>query len=420
MRHLLFILSFLILHKAQGELAPFFIGRGEILEISVSHSATFLVGHQPLLQVSKKGGKAFLKGKKIGSTFLSVDGQKRKVHILGINDKATLNRLRLWQEGKRGPEIQFHRSQIYLKGRLLINRDLKDLQNHSFEKINFKNAMDIKALDKRDVVAYLDQQLLDQGLDPGRWSFLPQWTHHLPESFEKKKKLYDKVLKDFGVTVELGTNFSVRKKRTRIKVYIVQTSEDFHRKVGVQPPTSVQGQVLFAESRPVINGETQFSATAIEKNGWGKVVANPTLVVNNGEKAHFHSGGEYPIQNSNTFVAQVSWKKYGILLDALPTWLDNGRVNLNLKTEISFLDHSNSSRSGIPSLIKSELSSDFQLQEKQILLISGLVRSRRFQNKVGWPWLQQIPILSHLVSEKSRGASKLNIAFLVQVLEDDL
>lgn len=397
---------------------PLFVSRGEYVDIGKAGGSPALVAGKDIVQITEGDGRLFLKGKKIGTTFFRLAGEKRTVHVLGVNDYATYDRLRQWRLQRRGPELKFFRGQVRLTGRILVLPDLEALETFSIEKMNYLNEMNVDSLGKKSVEQFLNQKLRDQGLDPGGWSFKPHWAHHLPDTMEKKAKHYRRVLKNFGVTVELGTNFSVQKKRTRIKVFIVQTTNNFHRKLGISPPTSVQGQVLVHQGRPQWDGETSFGASAIEDNGWGRILASPTLVVSNGESAHFHSGGEYPIPVSNTFVASVTWKKYGILLDAQPTWMRDGRVNLDIQTEISFLDHSQGGADGVPALVKSELKSNFQLKNKQILLISGLMRARSFSNRSGWPWLQQIPILSSLVSEKRKGRSELNVVFFVQVLED--
>jgi len=80
---------------------------------------------------------------------------------------------------------------------------------------------------------------------------------------------------------------------------------------------------------------------ALERVGLIRTLAEPTLTAISGETANFLSGGEFPLL-TNVFVDQngrlireFEFKPYGVSLGFTPIVLSEGRISLNISTEVS-------------------------------------------------------------------------------------
>ena len=80
--------------------------------------------------------------------------------------------------------------------------------------------------------------------------------------------------------------------------------------------------------------------------GLANVLARPNLTAISGESASFFSGGEFPLPTGfDDGVLVFSYKKYGVLLDFVPTVVDSGRIVLTVRPEVSEPSRTMQSRS---------------------------------------------------------------------------
>ena len=82
---------------------------------------------------------------------------------------------------------------------------------------------------------------------------------------------------------------------------------------------------------------------ALAKAGLANVLARPNVTANSGETASFFSGGEFPLPSGfKDGVIVFEYKKYGVVLDFVPTIVDDGRVELTVRPEVSEPSQDNS------------------------------------------------------------------------------
>ncbi|MBN2577923.1 MAG: hypothetical protein JXB10_02950 [Pirellulales bacterium] len=107
-----------------------------------------------------------------------------------------------------------------------------------------------------------------------------------------------------------------------------------------------------------------------------KVLAEPTLVTVSGRAATFHVGGEIPVlipQGSGT--VSVEYKKYGTMIDFLPTILDDATVHLEIRAEISELDRQNGmtvAGNVVPAIRSCKMDTAMNLKAGRTVVLSGL------------------------------------------------
>lgn len=172
---------------------------------------------------------------------------------------------------------------------------------------------------------------------------------------------------------------------------------------------------------------------ALEKKGYAKTLAEPTLVALSGEKASFLAGGEYPVpvaQSSNSGslgAVTVEFKPFGVSLGFTPTVLGDHTINLKVEPEVSSIDPSASlvlNGISIPGLQTRRASTTLELRDGESFAIAGLLQ-QDFKSTVNQiPLLGNIPIIGALFrsTEFQKGETELLIVVtphLVQPIRTD-
>ncbi|HVR60917.1 MAG TPA: type II and III secretion system protein family protein [Polyangia bacterium] len=145
-----------------------------------------------------------------------------------------------------------------------------------------------------------------------------------------------------------------------------------------------------------------FSAmlTLLESSGLAKMLAEPTLVAMSGQEAKFLAGGEFPVPMSTGLGAvSVMWKKFGIILNFIPTVIGSDTLHLKLQTEVSDVDPSRSVVVGgfsIPGLISRQSETTVRLADGQSFAIAGLLSNQVRSQIDKVPLLGDLPVLGAL------------------------
>jgi pilus assembly protein CpaC len=111
-----------------------------------------------------------------------------------------------------------------------------------------------------------------------------------------------------------------------------------------------------------------------------KVLAEPTMMTMSGRAASFHAGGAIPVpvpQSDGT--VSIEYKKYGTTIDFLPKILDNKKIRLELRADITEVDRKHSvtiAGKTVPGLRSRAVATVCEMKSGQVLVLSGL-RERR-------------------------------------------
>jgi pilus assembly protein CpaC len=160
---------------------------------------------------------------------------------------------------------------------------------------------------------------------------------------------------------------------------------------------------------------------ALERNGFAKTLAQPTLIALSGEKASFLAGGEFPVPvaqsgggGTGTQALTVEFKAFGVSLGFTPTVLGDRTINIIVEPEVSAIDPAASITVGnisIPGLRTRRAHTTVELRDGESFAIAGLLQ-RDFQTTVNQvPLLGSIPIIGALFRSSSfqKGETELLI-----------
>ncbi|MCA0433814.1 MAG: type II and III secretion system protein family protein [Proteobacteria bacterium] len=156
---------------------------------------------------------------------------------------------------------------------------------------------------------------------------------------------------------------------------------------------------------------------AMEGDGLLRTLAEPNLTALSGQGAKFRAGGEFPYQTcdrtATTRDCTTEFKEFGISLDFTPTVLDDGRINLNIATEVSELASITSGDTSIPSLNKRGASTVLELPSGGSMMIAGLIRETTRQNINGTPGLKKLPVLGALFRSREFISNETELVIMV-------
>ena len=159
---------------------------------------------------------------------------------------------------------------------------------------------------------------------------------------------------------------------------------------------------------------------ALKEEGLTKVLAEPTLITMSGRSANFLAGGEYPIpvpQSSgggNTIT--IEYKTFGVGLNFTPTVLNNNKISMEVKPEVSELDFTNSVQiSGyvVPSVTTRRVATTIELADGQSFAIAGLLKEDLREVVSKFPVLGEIPILGVLFRSTSYQKNETELVIIV-------
>ena len=185
------------------------------------------------------------------------------------------------------------------------------------------------------------------------------------------------------------------------------------------PPATVDGQIspgLFF-GRDTANTRLGGMIDALAQAGLANVLARPNVTAVSGEPASFFSGGEYPLPTGfDDGVIVFEYKKYGILLDFIPTVIDSGRIVLNVRPEVSEPSLNQSVQVvgvSIPVINVRRAETTVEVGNGESIVIAGLFRNSSNTREAGVPFLKDVPGLGTLFGHRSTRSEELELIVIV-------
>ena len=143
---------------------------------------------------------------------------------------------------------------------------------------------------------------------------------------------------------------------------------------------------------------------AMEQAGVVHTLAEPTLTAISGESASFLAGGEFPIPppvavGPTTTPAQPQFKPFGVALSFTPVVLSEGRISMNVKTEVSEIDPT-LTVNGVPGVRTRRAETTLEVASGGSLAMAGMIQEQSKQTISGFPGLMQLPVLGALFKSR--------------------
>ncbi|WP_239016864.1 type II and III secretion system protein family protein [Sphingomonas ginkgonis] len=137
-----------------------------------------------------------------------------------------------------------------------------------------------------------------------------------------------------------------------------------------------------------------------QNDGLATTLAEPNLTALSGETASFLAGGEFPIPVSQAQGAiSIEYKQYGVGLAFTPVVLNDGRISMRVRPEVSQLSSAGAltlNGFSVPALTTRRAETTVELGSGQSFMIAGLLQNTAGNSIKKAPLLGDLPILGTL------------------------
>ena len=224
-----------------------------------------------------------------------------------------------------------------------------------------------------------------------------------------------------------------------LKVTVAEVSRSLTRGFGVNLQAAANG-FFFSQGRVPINEDGEIfpaspdgsvanifgnlfglnvdsTVDANEGNGLVTVLAEPTITALSGETASFLAGGEFPIPVSQSLGAvTIEYKQYGVGLAFSPVVLENGRISMRVRPEVSELSSEGSIELNgfeVPALTTRRSETTVELGSGQSMVIAGLLRNTGNNSISRTPFLGNLPIIGALFRSSNFRRNETELVIVV-------
>ena len=158
------------------------------------------------------------------------------------------------------------------------------------------------------------------------------------------------------------------------------------------------------------------------------ILAEPNLTALSGETASFLAGGEFPVAASDGDGGiAISFRPFGVSLAFTPTVLDNGRISLHVRPEVSELSNTGNillNGFSVPSINTRRVETTVELGSGESFVIAGMFQSSTRDTESLTPFLADLPVLGPMFKRRdfTDGDTELVIAvtpYLVRPINQD-
>lgn len=151
-----------------------------------------------------------------------------------------------------------------------------------------------------------------------------------------------------------------------------------------------------------------------------RVLAQPTLIVQNGKKGEFMSGGEIPVPlmqaTAGGSAYTIEWKAYGVKLDVTPRLEGSDTITMELRPEVSTIDADTAvqlQNLNVPGLATRWAKTTVQMQSGESLVIAGLMRTEKVRASSKIPFIGDVPYLGYLFGSANYDERNSELVFIV-------
>ncbi|WP_292038877.1 MULTISPECIES: type II and III secretion system protein family protein [unclassified Brevundimonas] len=163
---------------------------------------------------------------------------------------------------------------------------------------------------------------------------------------------------------------------------------------------------------------------AFERVGLARTLAEPNLTSVNGEAASFLAGGEFPVPANRDQNGQITveYKPYGVGLSFRPVVLSEGRINLQVKVEVSELNPGSGLTIGagtpsaitLPGLTVRRSDTTVEIPSGGAMMIAGLLQETTRQAIDSLPGMTNLPVLGQLFRSRDYLMGETELVVIVE------
>lgn len=394
----------------EGDPKTIVLGKGEYLLLPRRAALIIHNASGKLLKITDEGRNLRLLGKSYGDTSISLGPNSIRVVVTTPQQRQLAQQINSYLTDRPGLRLSPNHPCHLISGELLRWSDWVHLREMA---VSAQSCFQFNATIAPEIRQDVQQKILSS-FQSSQWG-LPEITAEnpltisFPDSAKANGNELEKRLQEWGLKIHFSPQTVDIKPMIRTKILVAEVNRNYARSMGISWPGTYQAQLV---PQVAIKNDWEIQLQALESQGKGKILANPSLLSRSGEQAEFLAGGEIPFQMTHRKSQQIVWKKYGISVNVIPQTDQRGYLKVELNAEVSSPDLSLSSN-GLPSLKTHRVKSHFNLTQPRTIAISGLLKEDQSQSRSGLPFLSRIPIFGALFSSQQFLQSRSELIILV-------
>lgn len=170
------------------------------------------------------------------------------------------------------------------------------------------------------------------------------------------------------------------------------------------------------------NGNISFLLSLLDEKTTVRVLSNPTLLATDNKEASITVGGRQPVplgsavSTSSSVVSSIEYTETGIILNVIPHINAGGLVRLEVEQTIRNVDNESvtvGNDTTAPSFTERNIKTTLLAQNNSTVVIGGIIQHQTTESKNGIPWLQDIPIISPLFTNKSDSKKRTELIIAI-------
>jgi len=135
-----------------------------------------------------------------------------------------------------------------------------------------------------------------------------------------------------------------------------------------------------------------------------QLISTPRILVLSNESAELQVGDQVPIitqsavglNNDSRILNSVQYRDTGVVLSVTPRVSESGRMFIQIEQEVSEVAGTTSSEIDSPTIQQRRLKTRIQVEDGQLIVLGGLLRSSRSVGDGGVPYLGRLPVVGAL------------------------
>ena len=195
---------------------------------------------------------------------------------------------------------------------------------------------------------------------------------------------------------------------------------------GAKKAVDIGGGGIFS----VITDQDHFVSliNAVNSRSRVNILATPHVIAADNREAHILIGEEVPILTSTqqstlataNIVSSIQYRDTGTILTILPQVNSAGLVNMEIRQEVSDVGVASFGDTNSPSFTSRETETTVVVQNRESVLLGGIIDERVERTRNGVPFLMDVPVLGRLfrVEQDKRERTELVILITPHVIRD--
>jgi pilus assembly protein CpaC len=157
-------------------------------------------------------------------------------------------------------------------------------------------------------------------------------------------------------------------------------------------------------------------------DGYARLLSEPTLVTKSGQEASFLAGGSILRSIAGNGVATTELIPFGVRMNIKPVVDRASHIDTEVYTEVSDVPATLDNTGGSVGILSRNSTVKLRLNDRDTLILGGLLQNN-FRNTIRkFPWLGQIPVLGALFRSKDWNSGQTELLFFVtpEIIGEDL